>query len=351
MFNLNRNYADLLRPTKLSDIKSQEFAVSLVTNMVREGNWSNRLLITGETGTGKTSLAFIIAKLFLCNQPDKEKLLPCGVCNNCQLWRESTPPTHPKLVFIEATTQGGKEDASIITDVMYSAGGKRVLLIDECAELTKAAQTLLQVPLETVMLKNSNLLLIACTAYPQNLKVDFKHRFTPIKFKSIPNSDLVNLGKQVLDSLNIQYEDLALTCIANHCENSYRGFLTILEALVKSLPDTEERVLDEAHCCNYFGVLTSKARTNLINLVLSGRFNEKHIAKLKQKNINPSKFAKDLLADVINLNLSGKLKDTKLVYQLIRDILIVDQRYQFDMLVFALQTLSNAVNESNNESI
>jgi DNA polymerase III gamma/tau subunit len=351
MLNLNRNYADLLRPTKLSDIRSQEFAVNLVANMVREGNWSNRLLITGETGTGKTSLAFIIARLFLCNQPDKDNLVPCGVCSNCQLWKDSTPPTHPKLVFIEATTQGGKEDASIITDVMYSAGGKRVLLIDECAELTKAAQTLLQVPLETVMLKNSNLLLIACTAYPQNLKVDFKHRFTPIKFRSIPTDDLVSLGRQVLDELNIEYEDLALTCIASHCENSFRGFLTTLEALVKSLPDTEERVLSEAHCCNYFGVLTSKARANLINLVLSGKFNEKHIDKLRQKNINPSKFAKDLLADVINLNLGNRLKDTKLVYQLIRDVLIVDQRYQFDMLVFALQTLSNAVNESNNKSI
>lgn len=346
MSKLNQNYADLLRPKKLKDIKNQPLATQLVTNMVRSGEWLNRLLITGNTGTGKTSLAFIIARLFLCNNPDKVNIEPCGTCSNCKLWSSDNPPSHPKLVFIEATTQGGKEDAEIITDVMYSAGGKRVLLIDECAELTKSAQTLLQVPLETVMLKNSNLILIACTAYPQNLKIDFRHRFTPINFSNTSITELVNLGESVLSNLAIDYEVEALESLARHSEKSFRGFLTTLEAIIKALPNGEP--LTEKIVASYLNILTSRNRSKLWEKVRTGKFSTKDIEILTARGLDVDKLMKDLLKDLTQVNLN---ENTAIEYKLFRDVMMADSKFRWDALMYILLTLSNEYKKRLEQSI
>lgn len=332
---MTQNLSDQLRPRKLSDIQGQSYVVQVVKNMLIKGAWLNRLLLAGSTGTGKSSLAFILAKLYLCEAPNLTEFIECGECKYCKQWRGDNPPQHPKLVVIEATSQGGKDDAAAIKDIMYSAGGKRVLIIDECAELTTMAQTLLQVPLETAMVRNEGLMLIACTAYPNKLKIDFRHRFNPLNFKRISTEEVTNIVASVLDNKHIEYTEECIDLFATLCDGSYRGLLSSLDVICVGANNNKITATDVA---NYFGVVTADERTLIWEYLNQGLGIRSLFSDFESRGVNFDRLINLLIGDI---HRREKSEFSLEALKVLRDALVVSASNRASMLELGLTLLSS----------
>src|SRR5579872_6901911 len=142
------------RPQKFSEVLDQPVTVRILQNAVALNRIPNAILLSGQRGTGKTSLARLVAKAINCDDlkrqlDQKVSPEPCDQCFSCVNIRNGTDQ---EVLEIDAASHGGKEDAKEITKVAAqepAVGKWRVVIIDECHMLTKEAQNALLALFET----------------------------------------------------------------------------------------------------------------------------------------------------------------------------------------------------------
>jgi len=226
------------RPQNLQEVVGQEHVKKALTNAISLSKISHAYLFTGPRGTGKTSIARILAKSLNCVQGPT--VTPCEVCPSCVDIKNSTPMD---VIEIDAASNRKVEDArNILEKIQYiPVNGKfKIYIIDEVHMLTKEAFNTL---LKTLEEPPENVIFILATTEPQKVLETITSRCQRFDFRRITTDDIINHLKNIAKEEKIKIEDDALFTIAKNSAGGMRDSLALLDQV--SVLDAGKKITSE----------------------------------------------------------------------------------------------------------
>ncbi len=223
MESLYRKY----RPQTFGDVVGQSHVVSTLEHAVMEGRVSHAYLFCGPRGTGKTTMARILAKSLLCDMGADH--LPDGTCEQCLAVAEGN---HPDVYELDAASRTGVDSVreEIINSVGYAPvrGRSKIYIIDEVHMLTTQAFNAL---LKTLEEPPEHVTFVMCTTDPQMIPETILSRVQRFDFKSIGQEDIRNHLAYICEKEGFEYNDEALDLVVRHARGGMRDALSSLEQL------------------------------------------------------------------------------------------------------------------------
>ncbi len=212
------------RPQTFSKVVAQKATVKSLRQAVERGRVGHAYLFAGPRGTGKTSVAKILAKAVNC--ADGVGGEPCNVCGSCQAVNGGT-----SLDVVEvdaASNRGIDEIRSLKEKIQYppGSGQKRVYIIDEVHMLTQEAANAL---LKTLEEPPAYLLFILATTDPDKLPATVHSRCQRFDFHRLGVEDIRARLEEVAKAEGVEAEEAALTYIARRADGGLRDALSLLD--------------------------------------------------------------------------------------------------------------------------
>lgn len=231
MESLYRKY----RPLTFDSVVGQQHIVSTLEHAITEGRLSHAYLFCGPRGTGKTTMARILAKALLCRNAEAARgegasgCMPDGTCEECELIAEGN---HPDVYELDAASRTGVDNVreEIINSVNFAPvrGKYKIYIIDEVHMLTTAAFNAL---LKTLEEPPAHVIFVLCTTDPQKILETILSRCQRFDFHRIGNEDIERRLAYVCEQEGFDYDDEALAIVARHAKGGMRDALSTLEQL------------------------------------------------------------------------------------------------------------------------
>jgi DNA polymerase-3 subunit gamma/tau len=219
------------RPKKLADLVGQETTATLLQNAAATGRLGHAYLFYGSRGTGKTTTARILAKLFNCEtRATDQKFRATGEpCNNCTACREIDSGVSLDVIEIDGASNRGIDEIRNLKEsirAVPSAGRYKVYIIDEAHMLTGAAWNALLKTLEEP--PKHGVIVLATTEYDK-LPATIVSRVQRFLFKKPTKSVIMEKLEAVAEAEKIALEPAALELIAAAAEGSFRDAESLLD--------------------------------------------------------------------------------------------------------------------------
>jgi DNA polymerase-3 subunit gamma/tau len=212
------------RPKNLAELVGQEHVKKALKNAINLNKASHAYLFTGPRGTGKTSVARILAKSLNCKEGPT--LIPCEVCASCMDIKNSTPID---VIEIDAASNRKVEDTqTILEKIQYiPVNGKyKIYIIDEVHMLTNHAFNAL---LKTLEEPPENVIFILATTEPQKVLETITSRCQRFDFRRITTDDIINHLTHIAKAEKINIDSDALFTIAKNSSGGMRDSLALLD--------------------------------------------------------------------------------------------------------------------------
>lgn len=296
------------RPQTFGEVAGQEHIVTTLKNAIKENRISHAYLFTGPRGTGKTTVAKLLAKALNCTGENP----PCDQCPNC---KAITVGEHPDVIEIDAASNNGVDEVrDLIDKVKYAPinGKYKVYIIDEVHMMSTGAFNAL---LKTLEEPPAHIVFVLATTEPHKILPTIISRCQRFDFKKVENHDIISRLEYVLKSENKKYELPALESVAKLAEGGMRDALSILE-----------------QCLAYNNELTVES-VNMVYGLLSMDNKISFIKQLLSKDI------KGVLTSLDNM-LSGSIDIKRLTFDLVdvlKDIIIYKNTQDVSILFVLTQ--------------
>lgn len=214
------------RPQKFTDIIGQDHIIQTLTNALSSGDFSHGYLFAGPRGSGKTTLARIMAKALNCTGRPlaKNSYEPCNKCSSC---KEITLGKSLDLIEIDAASNRGIDEIRDLREKIRFAPTKskyKIYIIDEVHMLTKEAFNAL---LKTLEEPPAHAIFIMATTEPQKILPTILSRVQRFDFRRAELEELQKLLKKVAQAEEIKIDDDAIGLLSQLSGGSYRDALSL----------------------------------------------------------------------------------------------------------------------------
>ncbi len=271
------------RPQLFGDIVGQEHIIKTVTNEITTAKIAHAYLFSGPRGTGKTTLARLLAKSINCANRKENNSEPCGECSSCV---EVTDGHNIDVIEIDAASHTGVDNMreNIIENAQFKPTKSRykVFIIDEVHMLSTGAFNAL---LKTLEEPPAHVIFILATTEPHKLPATIISRCQRFNFKRVGYEDMMKRLGEICKSEKIKVDKEVLERIINKSDGCMRDAESLLGQVLsldlKSIgPEDAEMILPTS------GIQTVLEFIGFI---------------LEKQTIDAIKTIQDLVADGVNL--------------------------------------------------
>ena len=277
------------RPATFEDVVGQQHIVATLQNAIKNNKLAHAHLFCGPRGTGKTSIAKLLAKTINCTDENHK---PCGKCPNCIDIQEST---HPDVVELDAATNNGVDEVrDLIDKVKYAPmqGKYKVYIIDEVHMMTPSAFNAL---LKTLEEPPEYCIFVLATTEPHKVLPTIVSRCQRFDFSKVPTPLIKSRLQYIADKEGIKCEDSALQLIAEIAEGGMRDALSIMDQCIAYAQND----IKASDVSAVYGIATTKEKLELLECV-----SKKDTRRLMEKAKDLSNRGIDLqrlTTDLINI--------------------------------------------------
>ena len=222
------------RPKTFDEVKGQDAVITTLKNQIISGRIGHAYLFCGTRGTGKTSVAKIMARAVNCRDAAANGGNPCNECDIC---KSILDESSMNVMEIDAASNNGVDNIRDIREqVQYppTQGKYKVFIIDEVHMLSTGAFNAL---LKTLEEPPEYVIFILATTEVHKIPVTVLSRCQRYDFKRISVATIAGRLKELTDAEGIQIEDRAIEYIAKTADGAMRDALSLLDECIAFHPD------------------------------------------------------------------------------------------------------------------
>jgi len=338
------------RPKKFKEVVGQKYITKALQNSVIKQKVANAYLFCGPRGTGKTSIANILAMSLNCERFNGE---PCCECDSCQ---KALNNTHPDIIEFDAASHSKVENIRAILEkvnFLPTEGKFKIYIIDEVHMLSNSAANAL---LKTLEEPPKNTIFILATTDPQKVISTVQSRCQRYDFTKINNNEIKERIIEVLDNESITYEEKAAEAIAKLADGGMRDALTILEQCL-----AYDENLTYENVGTVYGIATEEDFFDFVCCLVNNKKQESlnMIRKISARGGDLNRFCTDIIEVIKNIIIHSKLSsveaditneakireiysvaDESMLLNIIEEILVIlRNRYEYSDILTQLEVL------------
>lgn len=276
------------RPVSFRNVIGQDHIIKTIKNSISENKISHAYLFTGPRGTGKTSVAKIIARAINCDKNKKGEA--CGKCDFC---KQSINNMITDIVEIDAASNNGVDEIRNLKEKINFIAGTckyKVYIIDEIHMLSTGAFNAL---LKTLEEPPQHVIFILATTEPYKVPLTIVSRCQRFDFKKISINKMAERLKEIADIEKIEISESSLLEISKLSDGSLRDAIGIFEKLISY----KGNKIEEEDVYKLFGAISRAELAEIIHMVINGK-NKSVLEKIDQiyeNGVDLIKFVEDAM--------------------------------------------------------
>ena len=329
------------RPTTFEEVAGQEHIVRTFKNALATGKISHAYLFAGPRGTGKTTMAKLLAKALNC---DEGLGCQCNHCRNCEAINNNS---HPDVLEIDAASNRGiNEIKDLIEKVKYSTilGRYKVYIIDEVHMMTNEAFNAL---LKTLEEPPEHVIFILATTEPHKLLPTILSRCQRYDFGKVPSPEMSKRIQTILEKENIEYNQDAVDLIISLSDGGMRDALSMLDQVLAYSGNT----LNENDVLSIFSLESKAEKLSLIHSLLKNDVSDvlNRVQKYLGKGTDIKRLTNDLLSifkDALIYSLTNKKDLLENISE--KEATEINQEANINVLNSYIQTLMDSLKDYKN---
>lgn len=290
------------RPSTFEEVAGQKHIVKTLKNALATNKIAHAYLFCGPRGTGKTSMAKLLAKALNCEEGLGHQ---CNHCSNCLAVSDGS---HPDVIEIDAASNNGVDEVrDLIEKVKYSPikGRYKVYIIDEVHMMTSGAFNAL---LKTLEEPPAHVVFILATTEAHKVLPTIVSRCQRYDFSKVDDEDIIKRLKEIFAKENITYEEDALKSITTLADGGVRDALSIADQVIAySGSNISEKDVEDL-----FGLASIEEKVDFLNNI--NEQNTKYVLEKMNKFIEAGVDIKRLTTDMLDI-----LKDV-IIYKNTNDV-------------------------------